>query len=308
VRHAGRVGLRRVLLVAAAVAAGSGATLATPVPASAQHVCLGSSCTETQPGEPPFARRDQHMLNVAVNGIVTGLTTGAAQRRRGGTFSEGFVRGWIGGAVAYSGKVIAVQEWGSSGVLGRGVAAAGSSISANAAAGRPAFERLVLPLGPLRFDLRPGAPRQSTWRVDALGIVGLGLALYHYDGSLDWDRTLAYGTPVFFVEDLPRHRSWGGRQIAGVVLINEQQRRAGPQVLEMTLGHEMVHVLQYDQAFTLWSRPVEEHVFGGRSWTLGLERRVDLSLTGLVGALLMAIIPYEQQPWEMEAHFLAESH
>lgn len=81
--------------------------------------------------------------------MLGGLTAGIVQRLRGGSFSDGFARGAVGGAVAYAGRRIAAERFDGAGLLGRQVGAVGASVVRNASERRPSLERLFFPAGPL---------------------------------------------------------------------------------------------------------------------------------------------------------------
>ena len=87
------------------------------------------------------------------NAALGGLTAALIQELQGGSFWRAFLEGALGGAVVYGGKRIAVERFYAAGLVGRQVAAVGTSMVHNVSDGRGALERLVLPIGLARLYL-----------------------------------------------------------------------------------------------------------------------------------------------------------
>jgi hypothetical protein len=262
--------------------------------------------------------RSRTMSNVqtaALNAAVGGATAGVLRVARGGRFGGAFVRGAAGGALTYAGKQVVAQRFAGAGLLGREVAAVGTSISYNAAAGVPALRRLVLPLGPVRFYLRPGDPSPVQVRVDAATAGVFTYTLLREDNRLDLGASFSAGAPVFRRYGAPGDVGWEGAQVAGVVHVRHAPaERNGialtPQVqayLDDVAAHERVHVVQYDQTFLLWSAPAEDAILGRSRVGRALRRRVDLGLSLAFWAALNAAVPHDSRPWEREAYLLSRS-
>lgn len=247
---------------------------------------------------------------VGVNAFLGGLTAGVVQELRGGSFSDGFTRGALGGVVVYGGKRVAVQRFGGAGLLGRQIGALGSSVIRNASDGRPTLERVVLPAGPLRLYLsrRPGdAPARL--RLDAATTIAAAYAVA--EPELEWDaaESLSSGALVFRVEDLLIRGSDGvergaaGITRAGTIYVSDLP---GLDLAE-DVRHERIHVIQFDQFFlTMTDHPEDwalRKVPGG-GW---VSRYVDLNLSNLVTTgLAEAFKNYYQRPWELEARYLSQ--
>ena len=282
---------------------GGAALLWLAAPAAGQSV--------EPPLDPP--RWVGEVTSFGVNSLLGGVTAGLMQEARGGSFADGFTRGALGGALIFGGKRIAVERFAGAGLVGREVAAVGSSIVRNAADARPSLERLVLPLGPVRLYVqRDSAGVRVSPRLDLVTALATGYAVAV--AELEWDAADSWssGAPVFRVEDrLIRSRGdeQGPREIGAAGIT-----RAGAIYLSDIPGldyaedfaHERVHVIQYDQFFWTWTSPAEEwlleRVPGGRR----LGRYLDLNLSPLVTqGLQLAFKRYEHRPWELEAEFLA---
>jgi len=197
---------------------------------------------------------------LGANGLLGGLAAGVVATLRGHDFEEAFLRGLAGGAVVFGGKWMAAKRFDGSGLLGRHLAATGTSVVRNAAEARPALSVARLPVGPLRVAVgNPGeAPRMTV----NLGDVGL-LAYAVADGDLkvDWGHTLSAGAPVF-VSTGPGALG-GSRGTLGVAAGTQVHLNGrAPVNRRTTLGHEMVHVIQTDFLTEAVSVPVERAVLG----------------------------------------------
>jgi hypothetical protein len=253
-----------------------------------------------------------HFTVLSSNAFVGGLTGGIAQRLRGGSFRDGFARGALGGAVVYAGKRIVVEDFDGAGLLGRQVAAVGSSVVRNAADGRPSLERLVFPLGPVRLYVDRGAEARTRVqpRVDLVQLAWLGWAAQEPRLGFDARESLSSGAPVFRVDGLilqPRYTDVEtdvhGLQTSGVIFLSDIPEWMAEFNLA-TLPHERVHVLQDDYLFLNWAEPATRP-FLDRLPARGIGRYLDLNGALVVHAALELLLSREHQPWELEADFLA---
>lgn len=94
---------------------------------------------------------------LSANALLGGITAGIVSHLRHGSFSTGFTRGALGGAVAYGGKRTAAAGFAGAGFLGRQLGAVGGSITRNAALDIGLLDTLILPVGPLRIFVDPGS-------------------------------------------------------------------------------------------------------------------------------------------------------
>jgi hypothetical protein len=284
------------LLIASACLAG---------PAAAQMPCVGFDCPSPPPASDPWLseRAQGHLTILGANALIAGLTGGIRQWRGGGSFGDGFLRGAVGGGVTYAGKVVVAQEAPGAGLLGRGLAATGSSITRNASEARPSLERLILPVGPVRVrtDASRDAPPALTLDLVAM-LSTAGVMLSGMGSELAWRSTLGSGAPVFHATGWSDDWGWEARHYGGTIVLRGDGIPS-ERFMRRALAHERVHLLQYDQAFILWSDPVEIRLLE----RLGLPVALDLGLHAPLFLGLNLIIPYEHQPWEIEAHFVADT-
>jgi hypothetical protein len=240
---------------------------------------------------------------LSANTLIGALTGGIFQALRGGSFTDGFTRGALGGAVVYAGKRLSVERFDGAGFLGRELAAVGTSIVRNAGDGAPSLHRLVLPVGPLRLYLHPRGNGTVNLKVDLYELAWLGYAMAEPALTLDVGKTFSAGAPVFIAD----HRIIlsGGEQVngvtgAGTVLLSGR----GAEDPESTFAHERVHVIQRDFLGQAWFLPLEERILRDTPLA-GLQRYVDINvLTALWFSTVGAMGDPHDRPNEIEAEFL----
>lgn len=241
----------------------------------------------------------------AANVLLGGAVGGVTQKLRGGSFRDGLARGAFGGALAFAGKRVSIAEWDGAGLAGRQLAALGTGVIRNAAAGRPSLERVMLPLWPLHVYLRPDSAARVRVKLDVLTTVFTALSLAASGTTLEVRESLSSGVVVLREHDaylaVPGEETCvPAYTFAGAVMVSDIMvpRTAG----NSTVPHERVHVIQYDQFFTLVSDPAEQwlapRVPGGRA----LKRYLDFNLlTPLLIVPAVLIDEAERRPWEQEA-------
>lgn len=243
---------------------------------------------------------------LSANGLIGGITAGARQALAGGSFQDGFTRGFLGGGVVYAGKRLAAARFPGSGLMGREAAAVGGSIVVNAAEGRPSLSRLVIPVGPVRLHVEREGRLRVQPRLDLAAILWTGYALTLRELELDPALSLSSGAVVFRAPDrvlvAGDSAHAGGRTFPGVVLVSDLPGIDLPEAL----AHERVHVLQYDQIFLSWTLPLERRLLRELPGGERFGRYVDPNASELVFRGLSALFrEYEERPWEMEAFHLA---
>lgn len=244
------------------------------------------------------------------NAVLGGLTAGIRQRVTGGSFEDGFTRGFMGGTVIYAGKRIAAERFPGAGLVGRGVAGAGGSMVRNASEGRPALGHVVLPIGPARLHLDRTDGLDARVKIDLNTIVMTGYAAARRDIDLDLASSLSAGAPVFRTEGFmfgtdadSVHAS--GRVSESVIFLSELPWRTDEEAARV-FAHERIHVLQRDQVFATLADPLTAAIVDRVPALASIYRYVDVHLTGLIfHALVLPFPEYDERPWEMEAFHLS---
>lgn len=249
---------------------------------------------------------------LGTNAALGGVSAGIFRELRGGSFWEGLRDGALGGAIAYAGKRITVERFEGAGLLGREIAAVGSSIVRNASAGQPALAEVVLPIGVGRLYLRrhyasAGAGLRHHFKFDLPTLITTAYLAARSDADLDLGASLSAGAPVFVTSEYSSPWGWVGYQAAGAVWLRDDTDAADDSNLRRppVLAHERVHVLQYDFAFLAWGDPAEQWLtdrLPGGEW---IDHHLDLGVDLAGWGLANLIVPYQLRPWEQEAHFLS---
>jgi len=270
---------------------------------------LGSSQAAAQCGAPSCqpGRTGALAETAAINAALGGLSAGGLRVLRGGSLREGLeagMAGAAGGALVYAGKRVAVQRWDGAGLVGREVAAVGSSMAWNAAAGRGVTDRLVLPIGPVRLYLALDDGVRVTPKLDLSSTVAIAVA--SLNGRIDWERSASAGASVFRRTRRYAQADVVGQQAAGVITYRDLLGRGEPGESRLeTLAHEQVHVIQRDQAFLFWAEPAEAALLGSTRAGRVLRRHLDVGLDVAAKILVKQVVAYEARPWEREAHLLS---
>ena len=276
---------------------------------SAQERCFVGGVD--QPGGCRFEapRWVGEFATLSANGLLGALTGGLAQHFHGGSFQDGFVRGAMGGAIVYAGKRITSERFSGAGLLGRGVAALGSSAVRNAGAATPSFSRLTLPLGPLWLDI--DAPTRALGvRVDPVALGWVVYAVVETELEIDWGGTLSAGAPVFRTENRSLRLSGDSVHTAGVtnagIMFLSDVPAFGPSHARRQGAHERVHVIQEDQLAIMWTDPLGEWALRRTPALSGAESLLVVNLSTEILRLLGGAIPeYGDRPWELESIFRA---
>lgn len=265
---------------------------------------------QLQPGD---SRRAAFALNVGF-GAATAAVAHLLSRRSESRMPlwRTVTAGAAAGAGIYAGKLIVARSCDGCGLFGRQVAALSGSVMTNAALGRHELAEVVLPVGPLRVHMRgasdPGMPRAAGHgpvhvKLDLPGAVTLAWLASRKHTRLAMGASLSAGAPVLVS---PPGEATVAEQLFGVISIDELRGlRWNGAVDRFTLGHEVVHVLQYDQRTAMWSAPVETVIARrspGAAWVL---RYVHLGVAEPVWQLVGYSAPYDRRLTEREAWLLA---
>ncbi|MEX2284429.1 MAG: hypothetical protein WEE89_18210 [Gemmatimonadota bacterium] len=244
---------------------------------------------------------------LGANALTSGLSAGILQRLRGGSFKDGLARGAIGGSVKYAGMRISAKRFDGAGLLGRQVAATGTSMVRNASDARPTFDRLLFPLGPLHLYVQLSDGIAVRPKIDLTAFVTLISAAVQTELSWDAGASFSAGAPVFRATD--RYLISGGRAVDGFMGSGSifLSHLPSADFLAHVFAHERVHVLQSDWLFQVWSDPAESWILnripGGSTFyryfdfnMLAKQSRTRFYQTFRVG--------YENRLHEIEAEFL----
>jgi hypothetical protein len=207
----------------------------------------------------------------------------------------------VGGLAVYAGKRVAASRFDGAGLVGRQVAAVGTSVARNAAGGRGPWDELAFPLGwvGLYWDRVEG---DVTVRPNVNAIAWSLHLAFQPRTDFDWGRSLSAGAPVFLSQEASFENDVAGRTYGNVILADPSANIP----LDVILAHERVHVLQLDQHFSLWGRPLER-------WATGLlgdrassvTDRFDLVTPTLLAGLAFASLwSGGDNPLESEAYYM----
>ncbi len=246
---------------------------------------------------------------LTTNALFGGLTAGVFQELRGGSFKDGFARGALGGSVTYAGKHVAGKRFDGAGLVGREIAAVGSSITRNASFAQPTLAQLTFPLGPVQLQVWP---RQR--KLDAsLDVVAAGWIIYgltepelHFVAG----ESFSAGTAVFRTDNRlivnRRNRVHAGGFAAAGIIFQSHVPAWGTPFLERALAHERVHVEQEDQLHYTLIEPAADWLLRKLPFGPVIARRIDVNLSAeLLGLLAGAFPRHIDRPWELEATYLS---
>lgn len=249
------------------------------------------------------------MSVLGANALLGGVSAGVMQRLHGGSFSDGFVRGLLGGAVIYGGKRVAVERFGGAGLAGREIAAVGASMIRNVGEGRGMLEQIVLPVGPFRVYLQSSGPRVRV-RADAYAVGWLLYGIHESELRFDAGMSLSAGTPVFASDNRliltgSDSAHAGGLARPGMIMVADIPA-FGRENARRTFEHERVHVIQMDQIFLTMTDPVEDYVLLRIPILRRIEPFIDINLSAeLLDLLSGGISKHLDRPWETEAIYLS---
>lgn len=295
--------MKRIMLVFAVLSAGlahgvSAQCLPPLLPPDAQPPC-----------DERYPEWAGEMAVLGANALLGGVSAGVMQRLHGGSFSDGFVRGLVGGAVIYGGKRVAVERFGGAGLAGREIAAVGASMIRNIGEGRGMLEQIVLPVGPVRVYLQSSGPRVRV-RADAHAVGWLLYGIYESELRFDAGMSVSAGTPVFVSDSrliLTGRDSTHASGLArpGVIIVADIPA-FGRENARRSFEHERVHVIQMDQIFLTMTDPVEDYAMLRVPVLRRIEPFLDINLSSQLLDLLSGRIPrHLDRPWETEAIYLS---
>jgi hypothetical protein len=205
-----------------------------------------------------------------------------------------------------AGKQVAGQRFDGAGLMGRQLAAFGTSVVRSASEDTMV---VILPVGPMTFEVRPSAVDRVRPRVNLVGTATLLYYVVRADTRLDMGASVSAGAPVFrFPTETVSTRDgiiFGRMDFGTIVLgrtpvVQDVQRR-------MTLPHEAIHVVQYDFLEQALSLPPERAILRKLGASEGFLRHVDLgAISVMLAGVLQMHMDYDDRPWEREAVLLTE--
>ena len=243
-------------------------------------------------GHSAAAAQDMNSISrgklIAVNVLLGGAAGGVGEVINGRSFWRGFLNGSAGGAIVFSGKCLIAQQTPATNWLGRATVAVGSSVVANASAGRLAFSRVILPLGPLRV-YRDNRGRKTTFKLD---FQQLAVATYmetRPGTSFNLALSRKTGGIVFYDEF-----AVSAVEVSGVIRVYSKD-------VGSTFAHELTHVAQGEFVAIVLEEPLERWLLAKLPGGRAVNRYVDLGILSPVWAGLNELIPASDRPWEKEA-------
>jgi hypothetical protein len=273
---------------------------------------LSAALAQREPGvEPPPSfvstlTGRERAAHLAINGALGGFSAAMFALARGKNPWRAALVGFGGGVTMGAGKHIAGQRFDGAGLIGRQFAALGTSFVRSASEDTTV---LMLPVGPMTFEIRPRAVDRVRPRVNLVATTTLLYYVIRADTRFDLGATVSAGAPVFrFPTETVSTRDGiiFGRMDFGTIvlgakpaLIDEQRR--------MTLPHESIHVVQYDFLEQALSLPPERAILRKLGLGEGFLRHVDLgAISVMLAGVLQMHMDYEDRPWEREAVILTE--
>ena len=275
----------------------------------AQEPCFQGSVDYDGPCYFDAPRWVGEFASLSANGLLGALTGGLSRHLGGGSFRDGFVDGAIGGSIVYAGKRTAAESFAGAGLIGRSMAAVGSSSVRNASRGVPLFSHLTLPLGPLwvEFDT---STREVNARLDPVALGWMAYGISEPELDLDWGGTFSDGTPVFKTHNKVLKLGGDTIHVAGVtnagIVYSADVPAYGTGHARRHRAHEQVHVIQEDQLAIMWTDPLGRWAMGRAARLRRLRSGLAVNLSTEILRLLAHAVPeHGDRPWEVESVFFA---
>ena len=274
---------------------------------------LSEGLAQGQPAQEPLSTPlashlsgRERAAHLAINGALGGFSAAMFALARGKNPWRAALVGFGGGVTMGAGKQIAGQRFDGAGLLGRQVAALGTSFVRSASEDTMV---VMLPVGPMTFEIRPTAVDRVRPRVNLVATTAVLYYVIRADTRVDLGATVSAGAPVFrFPTETVSTRDGiiFGRMDFGTIVLGakpstlDEQRR-------MTLPHESIHIVQYDFLEQALSLPPERAILRKLGVGEGFLRHVDVgAISVLLAGVLQMHMDYEDRPWEREAVILTE--
>ena len=246
------------------------------------------------------------VAHLAVNGALGGFSAAMFALARGKNPWRAALMGFGGGVVMGAGKQVAGTAFDGSGLVGRQLAALGTSFV------RSASEDTMLvlvPIGPMTLEVRPRAADRLRSRVNLVGSATVLYYIIRADTRIDLDATLSAGAPVFrFPTETVSTRDGiiFGRMDFGTIIIGTASS-AVDERRRMTLAHEAIHLGQYDFLEHALTLPPERAILRKLGVGERFLRHIDVgAMSVMLAGVLHMQMSYDARPWEREAVMLTE--
>ncbi len=232
----------------------------------------------------PVNRSKLVVINMALGAATAGISEAGAGR----SFWKGALKGSLGGAAVFAGKCLVAQRSSTTDWIANGVVGVGSSIVANASAGKGVLDAITIPIGPLLIS-RDNTTSQFSARVDVPSVATT--TYFGLQSHNTWMPRQTFEHGSIFFEDFNGGEDW---QAARVLLLR-------PHASKEAIAHELTHSAQATFVTIAWEEPLEGALLSGIPGGPWLHRHVELGVLSLVWAGLNSKMAVWDRPWEKEA-------
>jgi hypothetical protein len=242
---------------------------------------------------------------IMASNVALGAAIGAVRSRiskRG--VAHGVLSGAVGGAVTSAGRQLTASGRSAAGLVGRLVHGIGLGIGSLAA-----HDTLEFPLsiGPVTLRWQPTVREGLRAQVNATQLAALAISLSGPNRRLLWSESLTSG--AFVVESPTRSNRSSGpapSAVPGTIRLPARSVDISTTERRRDLGHEGIHVLQFDAMHEWLGRDLERRVTRDVPNMRWLRTGVDIGVIGpLIGVTTGRLWRYERNPVEREAWWLA---
>ncbi len=255
-----------------------------------------SSPGQAQPSPANGATR-LFVANAAIGGVV-GAVRAAIHGR---SLRRGAITGAAGGGIAAAARRVVGGQRPFHGALGR----AGHSVALGVGnlAARDSLE-IPIDIGALTVRWRVRAPGRSSFVLNATALLNAGVALSQPRSRVDWSASVWSAGLV-----VAQREAQAASAVPGVIRIPDRRDRTAyvtPIARRRDLSHELIHELQFRALHEWIGREPERKMLATFSIGRALRRHMDVGALGpAVAALLTSPLRYAQNPFEIEAWWLA---
>jgi hypothetical protein len=271
----------------------------------AAALLIGVTATAAAPAHAQVSA-GMRVQDISINAAIGLVTATAWSLVRGHGFSDGAVRGLVGGAATGVGRQVAASPFNGSGFAGREISALGISLITSTGDGHLT---LSFPVGPVQLQLVDG--NRFDWRVNAADAIAVAVNSVHAGTRLDARLSLSSGTFVFR-DPRDSFRTSSGEaaafEFSQSIMLGRSAFQESSHVPRV-LYHENVHVLQDDYLADAVTNPIERAWLSRTRIGKLFTRHFDLGLLSLpINGAANSVIPYAARPWEREAYALTPLH